>query len=136
MSQLSDPQRQMVEDAVQNELDARIRRDFGGSSARLDAHLAGHGLTLGQYRAQLEREMVVRRYTREKLMPMINVRRDELLSHYQENLDRYCSPETRELLIIEAPFPEGWRDNGLVKSADDLFSAMLPLWRVLDNGLK
>ena len=42
----------------------------------------------------------------------------------------------RKTLIIEAAFPEGWHGDGLVKSAGNLFGSMLPLWRILDGGLK
>ena len=41
----------------------------------------------------------------------------------------------RKTLIIEAALPDEWQTTGLVNSAGDIFAAMLPLWRVLDDGL-
>lgn len=104
LARLSDPQRDVVADAIEREVHARISREFGDSSARFEHHLARCGLTLDQYRASLEREIVSRQYAREKLLPQIFVRRDELLTYYRRNLARYSSDETRELWMIEAPF--------------------------------
>lgn len=111
MHSLVDEQRQMLDLAVTKEVDQHIDQDFGGSRARLEAHLKEYGLTPDQYRALLRREMVVQQYSREKLLPKVQVRRDELLAFYRRHHDRYSQPETRELLMIELPFarflPEG-----------------------------
>lgn len=111
MVNLGEQPKKQIEAAVQKEVDNRVAREFGGSTARLKAHLTENGLTLEQYRALLQRDMVVRQYTREKLMPLIQIRRDELLGEYQRNTARYGTSETRELLLIELPFekflPEG-----------------------------
>jgi len=115
MAELEERQHEVVDKVVERRLQELITRDFGGSTARLDRHLQRYGLTLEQYRMRLRRSLVVSQYTREKLMPQAHVRRDELLAYYRENLARYCTPGTRELLVIEAPFerflPEGttWR---------------------------
>jgi len=101
---LSEQQRDIVKNGLDREIQARISREFGDSSARFERHLAEHGLTLERYRKLLEREMVARDYARERLLPQMAVRRDELLAFYRRNLERYCSPETRELWMIEAPF--------------------------------
>lgn len=108
---LSDPQLAGLDEAVDREIDQRVSRDFGGSVARLESHLAQHGLTVEQFRQLVQRQMLVSSYTRETLMPQIHIRRDELLGYYRRNLKRYCTEETRELLMIELPFaaflPEG-----------------------------
>ena len=115
MAALEERQQEVVEKVVERRLQEQITRDFGGSTARLDKHLQRYGLTMEQYRVRLRRSLVVSQYTREKLMPQAHVRRDELLAYYRENSARYCTPGTRELLVIEAPFerflPEGttWR---------------------------
>jgi hypothetical protein len=115
MAALAERQQEAVEKVGERRLQERITRDFGGSQARLDKHLQRYGLTMEQYRMRLRRSLVVSQYTREKLMPQAHVRRDELLAYYRENSARYCTPGTRELLVIEAPFerflPEGttWR---------------------------
>lgn len=115
MASLSEEQHQVVEKAAQEEVDGRVTREFGGSSARLTSHLAEHGLTVDQFRHLLQRELVVRQYAREKLMPLVQIRRDELWAYYQRNISRYQTPETRELLLVELPFekllPEGRQWN-------------------------
>lgn len=104
MSKLQDQQKEQLEKTVKRELDERITVEFGGSPARLEAHLAEHNLTLEQYKAKLRRDIVVYQYNRETFLPQIHVRRDELLDYYHRNISKYSSAETRELLLIEAPF--------------------------------
>ena len=101
---LAEPQLNVIADGIEREVSARISREFGDSSARFERHLAERGLTLPQYRKLLERELVARQYTREKLMPQITVRRGELMSYYRRNLAEFSTAETRELWLIEAPF--------------------------------
>ena len=114
---LGDPQKEMLKVFVDQEVERRVTRDFGGSMARFEQHLAAYGLTLEQYRAGIERAMVVRDYTTEMLMPRVQVRRGELLAAYQAHRDRYSTPQARELLLIAAPFdafvPPGTRYSRL-----------------------
>ncbi len=100
----TDPQREAIKKSVDKEIDTLTARDFGGSSARLKSRLSACGLSMDQFREGFQRELVVRQYTREKLMPQIQIRRDELLGYYRHNISRYQSAETRELLMIELPF--------------------------------
>jgi parvulin-like peptidyl-prolyl isomerase len=104
MAQLSEQQHKVVTEAIDREVQNRISREFGGSSARFGQHLAENGLTLERYRAALEREMVARQYTREKLEPQISVSRTELRTYFERNRARFATQETRELWMIEAPF--------------------------------
>lgn len=101
---LGDPQKEMLKTFVDQEVERRVAREFGGSMARFQEHLAAYGLTLEQYRAGIERALVVRDYTTEMLMPRVQIRRGELLAAYQAHQDRYHTPETRELKLIAAPF--------------------------------
>jgi|YNPNPStandDraft_1061719.scaffolds.fasta_scaffold67901_1 hypothetical protein len=112
MAGISDQQRKVIDEAVEREVRKRVSRDFGDSLARFRKHLSDCGLTLEQYRAVLERDLVARQYLREKLLPQITVRRDELLSWYRRNQSRLSRPETRELWMIEAPF-ESFLPTGL-----------------------
>jgi uncharacterized protein (TIGR02453 family) len=41
----------------------------------------------------------------------------------------------RKTLIVEASFPDDWQQAGLLESARRLFAAMMPLWRILDDGM-
>ena len=101
---LSDPQRAVIDDGIEREVQRLISREFGDSTVRFENHLAKHGLTLKQYRTILERDLVAHQYTRERLLPSVSVRRDEILAQYRRNLGQYSSVETRELWMIDAPF--------------------------------
>jgi hypothetical protein len=103
-AKLDDERKKQLEAAVDKELENLTAREYGGSPTRLKAHLKDFGLTREQWREELKRGMVVEQYTRETLMPQIQVRRDELLAEYQRNRAQYMTPEARELLLIELPF--------------------------------
>ncbi|MEW6198339.1 MAG: peptidylprolyl isomerase [Planctomycetota bacterium] len=111
VAQLSEEHRKALDAALDKELENYRVMECAGSQARMDALLRRHDLTKDQLRTMLGRSMVVRQYTREKLMPQVQVSRHDLLSYYRRNHGRYVTPETRELLIIEVPFekclPEG-----------------------------
>ncbi len=110
-AKLGDPQRESLDKFIERMLHDRVMQDFEGRTARLEAHLARFGLTLEQYKKMLRRDAVVRQYTRELFLPRIHLRRDELLAAYERHRPRYSTGESRELLLIEAPFerclPEG-----------------------------
>lgn len=118
---LTDQQREALAKAVEAQIDDRATREFGGSAARFHAHLEASGLTPAIYRTRLERQLIVRSYLREMLMPKVRVRRDELMQYYQENAQRFSTRETRELLMIAAPFeaflPEGRTWEGATEAA-------------------
>ncbi len=121
MAALGEPQKELLKTFVDQEVRQRVDREFGGSTARLEAHLSYYGLTLEQYRTAVQRALVVRDYTRETLMPRVQIRRGELLAAYRARMDRYCRPEARELLLIAAPFdrfaPAGTRYTQLSPQA-------------------
>lgn len=104
MANLAEDRRSMVDAEVEKRVESIVAHDFGGSTARLVAHLTARGLTMEVFKELTARDMVVGSYSREKLMPQIQVRRDELLRYYRRNLSRYQTPEARELLLIELPF--------------------------------
>lgn len=110
-AKLDDDQKKQIDASVDKELENLTARQYGGSQSRLKAHLKDFGLTKDQWREDLKRGLVVRHYTREKLMPQVQVRRDELLAEYRRNLSRYTTPETRELLLIELPFEKFLSDE-------------------------
>ncbi|MBU0637413.1 MAG: peptidylprolyl isomerase [Planctomycetes bacterium] len=117
MGGLAERARDMLADSIEREMEARINQEFGGSTARFGTHLARFGLTLEQYKQMIERGMVVQQYTRQTLMPRVQIRRAELLDEYQRNISRYSSPELRELLLIEAPFEKFLPENTTWDSA-------------------
>jgi len=104
LGELGDPQREALEKSVDRELERRVSQDFGDSQAQFERHLERHGLTREQYRGLLKRQMVVGSYVRDVLAPDVSILRHELLAYYRDHLQRYCTEETRELLMIELPF--------------------------------
>ncbi|MBI5865157.1 MAG: peptidyl-prolyl cis-trans isomerase [Planctomycetes bacterium] len=108
---LEEPQKQALDQAVDKEVNQRIAKEFEGSAAKFGKHLEPYHVTLAQYKERVRRQLVVRSYTREILMPRVSVRREELFDYYKNHSDEYRVPGSRELLMIEAPFdaflPEG-----------------------------
>lgn len=112
MSKLDDRQKEAVDKFVERAFTDRVSREFGGRVARLDAHLAEFGLTINTYKNWLKRDAVVNQYSREKLLPLIFIRRDELLAeHRRAEAVARATPASRGFHLIEAPFasflPEG-----------------------------
>lgn len=108
---LTDQQRTYFDTQTGKELERIVQFEFGASVARFERHLAEHGLTLQQYKDRLLRQLIVRQYAREVLMPRISATRADMLDYYQRNLDKFRSEDKRALRMIEAPFaaflPEG-----------------------------
>lgn len=103
-AELDEQRLKQLELMVKDDEAQRITREFGGSSAKLVRHLERYGLTLPQYRERLKRQMVVRGYTRDILMPQIVVRREEIFAFYKANPELFNTAGSRELLMIESPF--------------------------------
>jgi parvulin-like peptidyl-prolyl isomerase len=104
MSKLDENQRKNLDKAIDKEIAELAAREYDGSAARLTATVQERGMTMPQFRLAVQRDLIVRQYTREKLLPLIQIRRDELLDAYRRNTATYQTPETREFLIIELPF--------------------------------
>jgi hypothetical protein len=104
MKGLTEQQLEALERTVRDEFDKHVARQWGGSTARLERHLVENGMTLEQFKAALKRQIVVRQYARELLLPKTTPRRDELLAYYREHESRFRTPEMREFLLIDAPF--------------------------------
>ncbi len=109
---LDETRNESLDRTVETELDRIVNVEFGGSSARLSSELDKFNITLEQFRERLRRQIVVSSYTREIIAPKIQLRRDELLYRFEQQADRFSTPETRELLMIEAPF-EKFLPDGL-----------------------
>ena len=104
VSNLAKEQHESLDKFVDQRLSDRIAREFGGRTARLEAHLAEFGLTLDVYRSWLKRDAVVSQYTREKFLPRISIPRHQLIAAWKTNRDSYTSPARRELFLIDVPF--------------------------------
>lgn len=116
LAKLEEPQVKALDVAVDTELNQRVARNFDGSMARLVDQLDRYGLTKSQFKEMIRRQIVVRSYTRDLLMPKIQIRREELYAAYEANLKRYSTPAARELLVIEAPFNR-FLDDGVAWDA-------------------
>lgn len=101
---LNEEQRKSLSDNVEQELKSQIAREYGGSEARFVEHLQRFGLTREQYKTLIERQLLVMSYTRDILRPRVSVRRDDLIDYYEQNRERFATPETRELFMMEFPF--------------------------------
>lgn len=119
MSKLEDRHKEALKQAVDQARARRVQVEFGGSSAKLERELKRRGLTLEQYNARLQRDLVVRDYARERLDPQVTLSRDDLLSYYERNLARFRSPATREFRLIEAPFDKFLPDGTTWDSASE-----------------
>jgi hypothetical protein len=104
VANVPEERRAMLDAAVEGRIESIQTQSFGGSRARLEAYVRESGLSMAQYRGLVKREMVVREYTREKLLPLVQIRRSELLEYFQQNKPKFESPGTRELLMMEFPF--------------------------------
>lgn len=101
---INDPGKEMIKRQVDRQFDEALAKDFDGSKVKLENHLRRYGLTLDQFRASIERRVVVQQYLFENIRPQIQIRRDELLDEYRRQIVRFSSGALREILIIEAPF--------------------------------
>jgi hypothetical protein len=107
-----------------------VDQQFGGSRARLEAHVKEAGLRMEQFRGLIKRDMVVQQYMREKLMPRIQVTRAELMAYYHRHRGEYETPETRELLLMEFPYaaylPDGvaWERASRMQQGQAKLAAM------------
>ena len=120
---LNDAQREALDKIVTRELDTRISREFGGSRAKLDRHLAAHGMDFERYKAAIRRRMVVQNYAAEVFTPQLNPRRDELRSYFEARRSEFETPESRELLLIEAPFDQFLPEGASWDSASNMVQA-------------
>jgi hypothetical protein len=102
--ELTEQQLELVDKYVAKEVDAQVARGFGGSRTRFADHLARFGMSLAQYEKIVARTTLAQQYTRERFMPMIHLRRSELIDYYEANVDRYTEPELRELFMIAIPY--------------------------------
>ncbi|MCA9242388.1 MAG: peptidyl-prolyl cis-trans isomerase [Phycisphaerales bacterium] len=115
--ELTDQQKKAIDTAVEREVKQRVAREFGGSEAKLDNHLATFGLTREEHDDMVKRAMVVRQYLRERLVARMTLRRDDLLNFYTANPDKWSTPASRELLLIEAPIATFLPDGVTMQTA-------------------
>lgn len=118
MSPLGDEQKKAVDQFVDKRIDELVNARFGGVSARLDSDLARFGLKREQLRSSMKRGLIVGQYTRDKFLPQVRIRRDELLASYEQSVARLSTAGSRELWIIEAPYARFVADGASWNRAD------------------
>ncbi len=104
LAQLTEQQQTLLDAFVDKQIDKEIAMAFDDVPAKFEQHLETYGLSPSQYKAVVRRRMLVSDFTRERLIPKVDVTRQELLAAYRARSADYSTPETRELLMIEAPF--------------------------------
>ncbi len=93
-----------LEDAVDRMERDRINREFRGRETEYTNHLQERGKSREDVRKRLRRIVVVDRYLRDRLLPLVpQPRKRELLDYYHSHMTAYRTPERRELFLIDVP---------------------------------
>lgn len=99
--ELSDRQRQFLDQLVQKEREALLRKWGRGSIAAADARLRQEtGKSLEQVLAERRQAILVINYRRAKIASRINVTRKDVEREYQRRFDEFNPPATRVLRLI------------------------------------
>ncbi len=93
-----------LEDAVDRMERDRINREFRGRETEYLNHLEERGKSREDVRKRLRRIVVVDRYLRDRLLPLVpQPRKRELLDYYNSHTAKYSTRERRELFLIDVP---------------------------------
>ncbi len=101
--QIDDQRAQAIEKAVDRVERDRINAEFGGREARYERYLSELGKSRADVRERLKRRLVVDQYLRDRLMPLISVRRRDLERYYERHRPDFSTTAQVELKLIEAP---------------------------------
>jgi len=104
--------------AIENHREELVRR-YGRGSVTLanDTLLDEQGVTLDDKVEEFRQQLVVRRYLRQELQPLINVTRRDIRRYYDDNIDTYQPPQTYTVYFIRNP------DDATVRSLADRIDA-------------
>lgn len=105
-------QRELKDDELKKRLDAavdeverrRINDEFAGRESRYEKHLAELHLERATVRERIKRRLVVEQYLKDRLLPLVSVRKPDLLAYYEQHRGEFTAQKRIELLTIEAPF--------------------------------
>lgn len=104
---LSDRERQALRIILQRERDRLLRELGRGSLAMAEDRLQQErGMTLDQYLEQRRQEIIISRFLRQELLPLINVSRRDIERYYRENREEFAPPPTRDVRVYIAPTQE------------------------------
>jgi hypothetical protein len=82
----------------------RIQREFDGRESRYEKYLTEMGLARKDIRQRLKRRLVVEQYLRDRLLPRISIRKQDLLKYYEAHIEEFSQPRKVELFMIDVPF--------------------------------
>ncbi|MEO0963719.1 MAG: peptidylprolyl isomerase [Planctomycetota bacterium] len=98
---LSENERFGIRQAIELHREELIRR-FGRGSVTLanDTLVAEEGVTLDEKVEEFRQSVVVQRYLRQELLPLVNVSRRDIRRYYEDNLDTFQPPQTYTVYFI------------------------------------
>lgn len=95
------PQLEKIVTAMEKD---RINREFGGLETNYEKYLAANGRTRADVRKMLERGIMIDRYLKDRLLPLIaSPTRAELKKYYDQHQADFTTQTRRELLLIDIP---------------------------------
>jgi peptidyl-prolyl cis-trans isomerase C len=102
------------------EVDAALadyRRDYPDGA--FEEMLKERGITLEQWRQELEQSLLIEKLARQVVYPEVTVSDEEIAAYYEENKDDFDRPEqVRARQIVVASQEEGERILGLLRSGE------------------
>ncbi len=82
----------------------RINREFGGLETNYEKYLARNGRTRADVRKMLERGVMIDKYLKDRLLPLIaSPTRNELKKYYDQHQADFTTQTKRELYLIDIP---------------------------------
>jgi len=82
----------------------RINREFGGLETNYEKYLTRNGRTRADVRKMLERGVMIDKYLKDRLFPLIaSPTRNELKKYYDQHVADFTSQSRRELFLIDIP---------------------------------
>ena len=96
------------ESAVDEELERRLRSDFGGERARMIKTLQAEGLTYEKYREQVRERMIVRALRERHISHEVMISPYKIETYYLANQDKFKMEDRVKLrmIVLKAATPE------------------------------
>lgn len=96
------------ESAVDEELERRLRSDFGGERARMIKTLQAEGLTYEKYREQVRERMIVRALREKHISHEVMISPHKIETYYLANQDKFKIEDQVKLrmIVLNARTPE------------------------------
>ena len=96
----------------------RINREFGGLETNYEKYLAKNGRTRADVRKMLERGIMIDKYLKDRLLPLIaSPTRNELKKYYDQHQADFTTQTKRELYLIDIPIAAFLENRRVVTDA-------------------